>query len=208
MDKARSFPRSIAKTRPCAQRGSQCSSMTFSWTFWETERSFKGQRSAFMLVTNKNQIESPNEGFLTLTYWCKLNTIIASLHIFLHYQFQKKIVSVLTACINIYLPTCVILLYLSSVARLKMRSQNQETSFEMAIFSSLRRTNGQEGSFCAMRPTWHPPAQHIQHKGKSRISERRGNCELGIEFQWEINHPDHEGKETWEFQLCGHRATS
>lgn len=69
-----------------------------------------------MPVTNKNQIEPPNEGSGALTYWCKLNAIIAHL-----LSIAEKTASVRAACSNIYLSTYIILLSLSSITRVKMR---------------------------------------------------------------------------------------
>lgn len=76
-----------------------------------------------MPVTNKNQIEPHNEGSGALTYWCKLNTIIAHLPIL---SIAEKTASVRAACSNIYLPTHIILLSLPSITRVKTRFQKAE----------------------------------------------------------------------------------
>lgn len=55
-----------------------------------------------MLVTNKNQTQPHNEGFGSLTYWRKLNTIIAH---FPTSSIAEETAFVFAVYINIHLPT-------------------------------------------------------------------------------------------------------
>lgn len=135
-----------------------------------------------MLVTNKNLIQSRNEGFKALTYWCKLNTTIA--------HFPTLSIAEETAFATFIYH--IILLSLLSITQLKMRLENWKTSVKMGIFSSLGRTNAQDGSLWVISPS--PDPAHTQYKGKRRIPERQDNSRLRRELQLEINYTSHEGK--------------
>lgn len=95
-----------------------------------------------MLVTNKNQIQARNEGFGVLTYWCKLNTIIAHFHAL---SIAEETAFVFAVYINIYLSTRIVLLPLSSITRLQMRLKNQKPSVKMGVLSLSQRTGSQDG---------------------------------------------------------------
>jgi hypothetical protein len=67
-----------------------------------------------MLVSNKNQILCPNEGFGILTYKSKIKGIIGH---FPALAMEKETTFVFQHVYNIYLPTHIILSSLSSITR-------------------------------------------------------------------------------------------
>lgn len=141
-----------------------------------------------MLVTNKNQTQPHNEGSGSLTYWCKLNTIIAH---FPTSSIAEETAFVFAVCITFIYQ--LILLILLSITKLKMKFKNRKTPVRMGLFSQdkFRRTTGQDGPLWVISLT---SRSHAQHKGKSRAPERQDNSELRSELQLEINYAGHRGK--------------